>query len=95
MQTRWKTNYDRELTAQGVGNLLCGLVGALPMTGVIVRSSTNVQAGAETKRSAILHGVWMLAFGSRIRLGAPLDSDGKFGGGADLCRHQAGEALGG
>jgi MFS superfamily sulfate permease-like transporter len=61
MQTRWKTNYDRELTAQGVGNMLCGMVGALPMTGVIVRSSTNVQAGAETRRSAILHGVWMLA----------------------------------
>jgi MFS superfamily sulfate permease-like transporter len=60
MQTRAKTNYDRELAAQGVGNLLCGLVGALPMTGVIVRSSTNVQAGAETRRSAILHGVWML-----------------------------------
>jgi len=60
MQTRCKTNYDRELTAQGVGNMLCGLVGALPMTGVIVRSSTNVQAGAETRRSAILHGAWML-----------------------------------
>ncbi|HEY0163603.1 MAG TPA: SulP family inorganic anion transporter [Edaphobacter sp.] len=60
MQTRWKTNYDRELAAQGVGNLLCGFVGALPMTGVIVRSSANVQAGAETKRSAILHGAWML-----------------------------------
>jgi len=72
MQTRWKTNYDRELTAQGIGNMLCGLVGALPMTGVIVRSSTNVQAGAETKRSAILHGVWMLAsvvvFASVLRM---------------------------
>jgi MFS superfamily sulfate permease-like transporter len=72
MQTRWKTNYDRELTAQGVGNLLCGAVGALPMTGVIVRSSTNVQAGAETRRSAILHGVWMLlavlVFSSVLRL---------------------------
>ncbi len=72
MQTRWKTNYDRELAAQGVGNILCGLVGALPMTGVIVRSSTNVQAGAETKRSAILHGVWMLisvvVFASVLRL---------------------------
>lgn len=72
MQTRWKTNYDRELTAQGVGNMLCGMVGALPMTGVIVRSSTNVQAGAETKRSAILHGVWMLlsvlVFASILRL---------------------------
>jgi MFS superfamily sulfate permease-like transporter len=72
MQTRWKTNYDRELTAQGVGNLLCGAVGALPMTGVIVRSSTNVQAGAETRRSAILHGAWMLlavlVFSSVLRL---------------------------
>jgi MFS superfamily sulfate permease-like transporter len=72
MQNRWKTNYDRELAAQGVGNLLCGMVGALPMTGVIVRSSTNVQAGAETRRSAIMHGVWMLvsvaAFASILRL---------------------------
>jgi MFS superfamily sulfate permease-like transporter len=72
MQNRCKTNYDRELTAQGVGNLLCGFVGALPMTGVIVRSSTNVLAGAQTRRSAILHGVWMLisvvAFASVLRL---------------------------
>jgi MFS superfamily sulfate permease-like transporter len=72
MQTRHKTNYDRELAAQGVGNLLCGLVGALPMTGVIVRSSANVQAGAETKKSAILHGVWMLlsvlVFASVLRM---------------------------
>lgn len=72
MQTRWKTDYDRELAAQGVGNLLCGLVGALPMTGVIVRSSTNVQAGAETRRSAILHGMWMLisvlVFASVLRM---------------------------
>lgn len=60
MQNRQKTNYDRELTAQGVGNMLCGLVGALPMTGVIVRSSANVQAGAETRKSAIMHGGWIL-----------------------------------
>jgi MFS superfamily sulfate permease-like transporter len=60
MQTRAKTNYDRELAAQGVGNMLCGLVGALPMTGVIVRSSANVQAGAETRRSTIMHGAWIL-----------------------------------
>jgi MFS superfamily sulfate permease-like transporter len=60
MQTRTKTDYDRELAAQGVGNMLCGLVGALPMTGVIVRSSANVQAGAETRRSAIMHGGWIL-----------------------------------
>jgi len=60
MQNRQKTNYDRELAAQGVGNMLCGLVGALPMTGVIVRSSTNVQAGAETRKSTIMHGGWIL-----------------------------------
>jgi MFS superfamily sulfate permease-like transporter len=57
-----RTNYNKELWAQGVGNMLCGLVGALPMTGVIVRSSANVQAGAMTRLSAILHGVWILAF---------------------------------
>lgn len=57
-----RTRYDRELSAQGVGNLLCGLAGALPMTGVIVRSSANVQAGAATRLSAVLHGVWLLAF---------------------------------
>jgi MFS superfamily sulfate permease-like transporter len=62
MQSRVRTNYNRELTAQGVGNVLCGFLGALPMTGVIVRSSANVQAGAETRRSAILHGVWILLF---------------------------------
>ena len=56
-----RTNYDRELSAQGVGNLLCGLAGALPMTGVIVRSSANVQAGAVTRLSTILHGAWILA----------------------------------
>jgi MFS superfamily sulfate permease-like transporter len=56
-----RANYDRELMAQGVGNLLCGAVGALPMTGVIVRSSANVEAGGQTRWSAILHGVWLLA----------------------------------
>jgi len=57
-----RTKYNKELGAQGVGNMLCGFVGALPMTGVIVRSSANVQAGAVTRASAILHGVWILAF---------------------------------
>ena len=55
-----RTNYDRELAAQGVGNLICGGLGALPMTGVIVRSSANVQAGAKTRASAVIHGVWLL-----------------------------------
>lgn len=54
-----RTKYDRELAAQGIGNVLCGVVGALPMTGVIVRSSANVASGAKTRASAILHGVWL------------------------------------
>ena len=57
-----RTKYDQELKAQGVGNVLCGLVGALPMTGVIVRSSANVNSGAKTKLSTILHGGWLLLF---------------------------------
>ncbi|GJE27349.1 SulP family inorganic anion transporter [Methylobacterium organophilum] len=57
-----RTQYNRELGAQGVGNVICGLIGGLPMTGVIVRSSANVQAGAATRASAILHGLWILAF---------------------------------
>lgn len=57
-----RTQYNRELGAQGIGNLLCGLAGGLPMTGVIVRSSANVQAGAATRASTILHGSWILAF---------------------------------
>jgi MFS superfamily sulfate permease-like transporter len=57
-----RTQYDKELCAQGVGNLLCGAFGALPMTGVIVRSAANVQAGAKSRLSAILHGLWLLVF---------------------------------
>ncbi|MFJ7911755.1 SulP family inorganic anion transporter [Kitasatospora sp. NPDC096204] len=57
-----RTDYDRELTAQGVGNTVCGLLGALPMTAVIVRSATNVQAGARSKASRVLHGGWLLLF---------------------------------
>ncbi|MEU6348735.1 SulP family inorganic anion transporter [Streptomyces sp. NPDC047072] len=57
-----RTEYDRELMAQGAGNAVCGLLGALPMTAVIVRSAANVQAGARTKASRVLHGVWLLVF---------------------------------
>ncbi|WP_411105091.1 SulP family inorganic anion transporter [Streptomyces sp. cmx-4-9] len=57
-----RTEYDKELMAQGAGNTVCGLLGALPMTAVIVRSSANVQAGAKTKTSRVLHGVWLLLF---------------------------------
>ena len=62
MHSGQRSDFDRELSAQGVGNMLCGLLGALPMTGVIVRSSANVQAGATTRFSAIFHGMWLLAF---------------------------------
>lgn len=62
MHNGQRSDFDRELSAQGLGNMLCGLLGALPMTGVIVRSSANVQAGAQTRASAILHGVWLLGF---------------------------------
>ena len=57
-----RTDYNKELRAQGIGNMLCGVAGSLPMTGVIVRSSANVQAGAITRVSAMLHGVWILGF---------------------------------
>lgn len=48
---------NRELIAQGCGNILCGLVGGIPVTSVIVRSSVNINAGAKTRLSAIFHGV--------------------------------------
>ncbi len=57
-----RTKYDQELAAQGFGNALCGFLGVLPMTGVIVRSSANVDAGAKTRTSAIIHGLWLLVF---------------------------------
>ncbi len=49
-----------ELVAQGAGNIVSGFLGGLPMTAVIVRSSTNIIAGAHTKMSAIFHGVFLL-----------------------------------
>ncbi len=60
MHTRPRPSNDKELRAQGIGNLICGALGSLPMTGVIVRSSANVQAGAKTRLSAIMHGIWLL-----------------------------------
>jgi MFS superfamily sulfate permease-like transporter len=62
MHTGPRTKFDRELAAQGVGNMVCGTLGALPMTGVIVRSAANVEAGGRTRLSAILHGAWLLLF---------------------------------
>lgn len=52
---------NRELVAQGVGNMTSGLLGGLPVTSVIVRSSANVSSGAKTKVSAILHGIMLLS----------------------------------
>ncbi|WP_078650453.1 SulP family inorganic anion transporter [Streptomyces rimosus] len=57
-----RTQYDKELMAQGAGNTVCGILGALPMTAVIVRSSANVHAGARTKASRVMHGAWLLIF---------------------------------
>lgn len=54
------TDKNRELLAQGIGNTLSGLLGGLPLTSVIVRSSANVNSGSATKLSTILHGTWLL-----------------------------------
>jgi MFS superfamily sulfate permease-like transporter len=54
------TPTNKELLAQGVGNVLSGLIGGLPVTQVIVRSSANIQSGGRTKMSAILHGFLLL-----------------------------------
>ena len=51
---------NTELKAQGLGNMISGLIGGLPITQVIVRSAANVQAGGKTKRAAILHGAFLL-----------------------------------
>ena len=57
-----RTDFNRELLGQGAANVTSGMLGGLPVTGVIVRSATNLEAGARTRKSAILHGVWVLVF---------------------------------
>src|SRR5690242_10860581 len=54
------TPTNRELMAQGAGNMISGLIGGLPITSVVVRTSANINAGARTKMSAIFHGVLLL-----------------------------------
>ncbi len=54
------TPVNRELLAQGVGNLVCGLLGGIPITAVVVRGAANVDAGAKTKLSAFTHGMFLL-----------------------------------
>ncbi|MCD0451955.1 carbonic anhydrase [Actinocorallia sp. API 0066] len=55
-----RSDLDRELMGQGAGNLVSGVLGGLPVAGVIVRSTANVHAGALTKGSTVLHGLWVL-----------------------------------
>ncbi|TGE29281.1 SulP family inorganic anion transporter [Hymenobacter metallicola] len=55
------TPQNRELKAQGVGNIISALLGGLPLTAVIVRSSANINSGAQTKMSAFIHGLLLLA----------------------------------
>ncbi|APA97929.1 SulP family inorganic anion transporter [Nocardia seriolae] len=57
-----RTDLDRELLGQGAANMVSGLIGGLPVAAVIVRSITNVKAGARTKVATMLHGVWILLF---------------------------------
>lgn len=67
-----ESNPNRELVAQGVGNICSGFLGGIPITSVVVRSSVNIQSGNKTKLSAILHGIFMLlsvlALGSILNL---------------------------
>ncbi|TGE14031.1 SulP family inorganic anion transporter [Hymenobacter elongatus] len=65
------TAQNRELKAQGVGNLISGLLGGLPLTAVIVRSSANINAGGQTKMSAFIHGLLLL--GSLLFLASVLN----------------------
>ncbi len=62
MQTGPRSNLNRELVGQGAANMVSGAIGGLPITGVIVRSSANVAAGAKTRASSMLHGLWVLVF---------------------------------
>ncbi|RCG30593.1 carbonic anhydrase [Sphaerisporangium album] len=57
-----RADLDRELTGQGVANLVSGALGGLPVAGVVVRTTTNVRAGARSRWSTMLHGVWVLVF---------------------------------
>ena len=54
------TSANKELKAQGIGNILTGLLGGLPLTSVIVRTTANITSGAKTKLSAVIHGVLLL-----------------------------------
>ena len=57
---RRQTDLNQELRAQGIGNFVSGLIGGLPVTQVIVRSSTNIQSGAQSRLAAFVHGVFLI-----------------------------------
>lgn len=59
--TRRKSNMDKELIAQGIGNIVCGVLGALPVAGVLLRSMANVHSGANSRSSNIVHGLLIVA----------------------------------
>lgn len=54
------SDYNKEVRSQGLGNIVAGCFGALPITGVIVRSSANVNSGGKTRWSAFMHGIWLV-----------------------------------
>ncbi|MDP5097042.1 MAG: SulP family inorganic anion transporter, partial [Flavobacterium sp.] len=60
------TNTNRELKAQGIGNILSGLLGGLPMTSVVVRSSANINSGGRTKLATVFHGILLIVFALAI-----------------------------
>ena len=62
MHSGRRTKYNKEIFAQGIGNIIAGILGVLPISGVIVRSATNVQAGAKKRYSTIIHGILILIF---------------------------------
>jgi carbonic anhydrase len=62
MHTGARTDFNRELIGQGAANVVSGAIGGLPIAGVIVRSAANVNAGAKTRASTIMHGFWILLF---------------------------------
>jgi len=59
---RRRSPVNRELIAQGIGNATCGLLGGLPMSALVIHSSVNINAGGQTKRAAIFHGIFFLLF---------------------------------
>ncbi len=60
------TNTNRELKAQGIGNIVSGLLGGLPMTSVVVRSSANINSGGRTKLATVFHGILLIVFALAI-----------------------------